>query len=111
MLALSEDITGIYLEPVQYSSRLDILLGLTLPINTFLASIKASIYRQCLSSVYLSILTHTQIDTNQISYLPVYLYTVKYSETCLCWPPLVPLKAAELIQVANLRKPTDTMKM
>jgi len=28
--------------------------------------------------------------------------TVKYSETHLCWPPLVPFKAAQLIQVDNL---------
>jgi hypothetical protein len=30
---------------------------------------------------------------------------------CLCWPPLTPFKAAQIIQVDNLLKPLDTMKI
>ena len=37
-------------------------------------------------------------------YIKIYL---EYSETCLCWPPLVTFRAVQLIQVANLRKRMD----
>jgi len=33
------------------------------------------------------------------------LETSYYSETSLCWPPLVPFKAAQLLKVASSRKP------
>lgn len=43
---------------------------------------------------------------------PVCVYIVSsYSETRLSLLPLVPLKAAQLIQVATLRKPLHTTKM
>jgi hypothetical protein len=34
-----------------------------------------------------------------------------YSETCLCWPPLVPFTAAQLTPLANLWKPNGTTKL
>lgn len=36
---------------------------------------------------------------------------VHYSETCLCWPPFVLFKVAQLIRAANLGKQLDTMKI
>ena len=38
-------------------------------------------------------------------------YKVYCSETCLCWPPSVPVKAAPIMQVGNLWEPLDTMKI
>lgn len=34
-----------------------------------------------------------------------------YSETCVCWPPLAPFRAAQISQVVKLQKPLDTVKI
>ena len=58
-----------------------------------------------LSVIYLDSTRIKLVHMIDIQLIMVHLH----SKTRLCWPPMVPFKAVQLIQVANLGKPLHTM--